>query len=264
MASVQAKSLGLRFPGGQVALQAVDFAVRSGEFVAIVGPSGCGKSTLLRLIAGLHTATTGHLTVASPGSPNARHRVAFVFQDARLLPWRTVADNIRLPLELARVDTTRQATLIHSRLQLIGLTAEDARKRPHMLSGGMKMRVSLARALVTEPDLLLLDEPFAALDDLLRQQLNEDLLRIWQEQGWTGLFVTHNVAEAVYLSQRVLVMGRSPGTLVAEIAVPFPYPRSAELREVPEFVQRCGQVSRALRQAVLSRESSRRSSGPQD
>ena len=253
MANVQASSVGMRFPRGHTALQEIDLRIESGEFISIVGPSGCGKSTLLRLIAGLLTATSGTLTVADQPPLEARkkwHRVAFVFQDAHLLPWRTVADNIRLPLELLRTAPARRNALIRSSLQLIGLTDEDAQKRPAMLSGGMRMRVSLARALVTEPNLLLLDEPFAALDDLLRQQLNEDLLRIWLDKKWTAVFVTHNVAEAVYLSQRVLIMGPRPGTIVGEVASPFPYPRAVELRAEPEFARLCGQVSQRLREAV--------------
>jgi NitT/TauT family transport system ATP-binding protein len=246
--SVIAKQVEMRFASGQQGVRDVNLAVRRGELVSLVGPSGCGKSTLLRMIAGLMVPTSGTLDM-SVGAANDS-RTAFVFQDSNLLPWRTVSDNIRLPLELRGVSIEQQTTAVENSLKLIGLKPTDATKRPQMLSGGMRMRVSLARALVTQPELLLLDEPFAALDDLLRQLLNEELLRIWTEQHWTGLFVTHNVAEAVFLSQRVLVMSKSPGTIIADIAVPFAHPREPELRSTPEFAKLAGEVSRCLREAA--------------
>lgn len=245
--SVSAKRVEMRFASGQLGVRDVNLAVRRGELISLVGPSGCGKSTLLRMIAGLMAPTGGELLVQTGSTGDSR--TAFVFQDSNLLPWRSVFDNIRLPLELRGVPIDEQRTAVESSLKLIGLKPSDSVKRPGMLSGGMRMRVSLARALVTRPELLLLDEPFAALDDLLRQQLNEELLRIWTEQRWTGIFVTHNVAEAVFLSQRVLVMSQSPGTLVADIAVPFEQPRDAELRSSPEFAKLTGEVSRRLRDA---------------
>lgn len=248
-ASIQASAVGMTFPGGHIALRETSFSIRRGEFVSIVGPSGCGKSTLLRLIAGLIAPTTGRLDVdgLTPEESRRQRRVAFVFQDPNLLPWRTVVGNIRLPLELKRVPRREQGEAVEQSLRLIGLTEADAAKRPRMLSGGMRMRVSLARALVTRPDLLLLDEPFGALDDIMRQQLNEELARIWLERGWTGVFITHNVAEAVFLSQRILVMGAAPGTIVAKTEVPFPYPRPADLRAEPEFARLAGEVGRQLR-----------------
>jgi NitT/TauT family transport system ATP-binding protein len=252
MAEVSAQDVGVVFRGGHAALRDVSFRIGSGDFVSCLGPSGCGKSTLLRIIAGLLEPTEGQLLVAGQSPVAARkrwHRLAYVFQEANLLPWRNAFDNIRLPLELEGMEYQRQAQLVEDSLRLIGLTRRDADKRPAALSGGMKMRVSLARALVTGPDLLLLDEPFAALDDLLRQQLNEDLLRIWTQQNWTAIFVTHNVSEAVYLSQRVLVMGRGPGRVLQDIQVPFGRSRSAELRGEPQFARLCGQVSRFLREA---------------
>ncbi len=246
--SVNVAKVEMQFASGQLGVRDVNLAVQRGELISLVGPSGCGKSTLLRMIAGLMAPTAGTLSV-QVGSANDS-RTAFVFQDSNLLPWRTVFDNIRLPLELRGVPFDQQKVAVENSLKLIGLKPDDATKRPRMLSGGMRMRVSLARALVTQPELLLLDEPFAALDDLLRQLLNEELLRIWTEQHWTGLFVTHNVAEAVFLSQRVLVMSKSPGTFIADIAVPFAHPRDPELRSTPEFAKLTGEVSRRLREAA--------------
>ena len=243
----------MSFGAARLALTGVSCNVRVGEFVALLGPSGCGKSTLLRLVAGLMSPTEGTLTVEGMAPEAARRgecRMAFVFQEPNLLPWRTVADNIRLPLELRGVPRREHSKRIEQSLHLIGLTADDARKRPRSLSGGMRMRVSLARALVTLPDVLLLDEPFAALDDVLRQQLNEELVRIWMLHQWTSLFVTHNVAEAVFLSQRVLVMSQRPGTIVADIPVPFSYPREPELRADPDFARLCGDLSLRLREAA--------------
>ena len=238
---------------GQDALRGVSLTIPRGQFVSLLGPSGCGKSTLLRLIAGLLTPTTGTLTVAERASAEARTtstRMAFVFQDPTLLPWRTVAQNLRLPLELQGVPAAEHDAWIASALRLIGLNAGDAHKRPRMLSGGMRMRVSLARALVTSPELLLLDEPFAALDDVLRQQLNEELVRLWREKNWTAVFVTHNVSEAVFLSERVIVMSSRPGTLVADVPIPFAYPRTPELRGTAEFARMTAELSARLREAA--------------
>jgi NitT/TauT family transport system ATP-binding protein len=177
-------------------------------------------------------------------------RIGFVFQDPNLLPWRDVRQNIALPLELQHVARGELDQRVAVAYRLVGLRTEDLKKLPKMLSGGMRMRVSFARAIVTQPDIMLMDEPFAALDDLSRQQLNEELLRVWMDQGWTSLFVTHNVAEAVFLSQRVLVMATRPGRLAAELEVPFPYPRDAGLRATPEFAALTGQISRSLREVA--------------
>ncbi len=250
MIDIEAEDVEVVFRGGHPAVQNVRFAVSASQFVSIVGPSGCGKSTLLRLIAGLIPPTAGRLTVAGVSPTENRrksHRLSFVFQEPNLLPWRTVADNIRLPLQLQGMSVARQQELVEHSLRLIGLRPADAAKRPSMLSGGMKMRVSLARALVTEPNLLLLDEPFAALDDLMRGQLNEELNRLWNEQRWTAVFVTHNVAEAVFLSQRVLIMSPGPGSIVAAVDVPFGLDRSAAVRSEPEFARLCGRISQRLR-----------------
>lgn len=238
---IQVEEVSVSFRPDTPILQDVNLTVEGGNFVSLLGPSGCGKTTLLRLIAGLVPPTSGQVQEAS------NLQKAFVFQDANLLPWRTVNANIALSLELLGVPHAEQAPRIEESLRLIGLTEQDRLKYPRMLSGGMRMRVSLARALVTHPDLLLLDEPFAALDDMLRQQLNEDLLRIWTQQQWTALFVTHNVAEAAFLSQRVVIMSSHPGMIQETIPVPFDYPRSSALRSSPEFAAFTGRLTEALR-----------------
>lgn len=250
---IAARDLAMSFGPDRPALHSVSCEVCASEFVAILGPSGCGKSTFLKLVAGLMPHTAGSLSVAGQAPESARRStqsVAFVFQEPNLLPWRTVADNIGLPLELRGVPREERTRQVEQSLSLIGLTPDDARKRPRNLSGGMRMRVSLARALVTQPNVLLLDEPFAALDDVLRQQLNEELVRIWMLHRWTGLFVTHNVAEAVFLAQRVLVMSKRPGTFVADVRVPFEYPREPALRATPDFARLCGDLSSKLREAA--------------
>lgn len=235
-------------------LDRVDLSVQAGEFVSILGPSGCGKSTLLRIVAGLEVPTAGHVRVGRHSSnENMRDNLdlAFVFQEPNLLPWRRVSANVALPLRLRQLLPRHEiAKRVDETLQRVGLSDRDAKKLPKQLSGGMKMRVSLARALVTHPHLMLMDEPFSALDELLRQQLNEDVLRLWRDQQWTVLFVTHHVAEAVFLSQRVLIMGAHPGRIVAEVKVPFEYPRRSELRSTVEFAQLSAAVSEALRGAM--------------
>lgn len=245
LAPLQLESVSVVFDGQPPVLSEVDLSIDAGRFVSLVGPSGCGKTTILRLIAGLQAPTTGNVRVRRDSV-----RIAYVFQEPNLLPWRRVADNIRLPLELLQVPRAEREQAISDSLKMIGLQAADQRKYPRMLSGGMKMRVSLARAMVTRPQVLLLDEPFAALDDMLRQQLNEDLLRIWHEQEWTGLFVTHNVSEAVFLSQQVLLMRSHPGAIVDVVDVPFPYPRSHQLRGDPRFAELTSRISCRLREQV--------------
>jgi NitT/TauT family transport system ATP-binding protein len=256
---IDATAVGMTYEGSPPSLHDVNLQVSTGEFVSIVGPSGCGKSTLLRLIANLREPTAGSLRLNNSNG-NRAPRTAFVFQEANLLPWRNVANNIRLPLELdnqlaladAKEPTSQTSVeqLIADSLNLIGLTPDDAQKLPSQLSGGMRMRVSLARALVTQPEILLLDEPFAALDDILRQQLNEELQRIWWQKKWTAVFVTHNVAEAVFQSQRVLIMSKAPGCLVDEIKVPFEYPRERSLRATPAFAKLTGDIAARLRSAA--------------
>ena len=238
---VVAAGLDKHFPSGVQALRDLNLEISRSQFVSIVGPSGCGKSTFLRLVAGLDAPTSGQLRV----SDHDPLGLAFVFQDATLLPWRSVERNVTLPLELRR-----QADDAHvaQTLDLVGLT-DFAAAYPAQLSGGMRMRVSIARALVTRPQILLLDEPFGALDEITRQRLNEELSRLWQEDRWTGLFVTHNVSEAVFLSQRVLVLSARPGRLLADIPIPFPYPRSPYLRSAPEFIRLVNGISRPLARA---------------
>ena len=238
---VVAEGLAKQFPSGVEALRDLNLEISRGQFVSIVGPSGCGKSTFLRLVAGLDAPTSGELRVDGHDPLG----LAFVFQDATLLPWRSVAHNITLPLELRREDADER---VAQTLSLVGLT-DFAAAYPAQLSGGMRMRVSIARALVTRPQILLLDEPFGALDEITRQRLNEELLHLWQEDRWTGLFVTHNVSEAVFLSQRVLVMSARPGRILADIPIPFPYPRSPYLRSAPEFIRIANGISRQLAHA---------------
>jgi NitT/TauT family transport system ATP-binding protein len=252
-AEVAADHVAMIYDGGQVAVEDASFTIGGGEFVSIVGPSGCGKSTLLRIIAGLVSPSSGmirvgHRTAAAVTRGSAR--IGFVFQDPRLLPWRTAAQNVGLPLELDRGSKTNRLPRVSEALSLVGLSQVDALKTPRMLSGGMRMRVSLARGLVTEPEILLLDEPFGALDDLLRQQLNDELARIWLARRPTAVFVTHNVSEAIYLSQRILVVSPSPGRIAGELAIPFAYPRRPELKGTAEFARQVGEVSALLRKAA--------------
>jgi NitT/TauT family transport system ATP-binding protein len=233
--------------GTTIVLQQIDLAIAQGEFVSLIGPSGCGKSTLLKLISGLTTATAGNIAVDGMTPVEARKTVSYIFQDATLLPWRTVTRNVGLGLELERVDPKIRKEKVQSLLELVGLT-HVAQAYPRQLSGGMKMRVSVARALVTTPRLLLMDEPFGALDEMTRDRLNEELLRLRSEQNWTAVFVTHSVAEAVFLSTRIVVLAASPGRIAQEIPINLPFPRNSATRETVEFESLVTQVSRALRE----------------
>ncbi len=233
------------FRSGTVALDGVDLAVRRGDFLSILGPSGCGKSTLLRLIAGLAEPTAG----AIRGIDALQRRVSFVFQEPTLMPWATVWENVYLPLRLAGEGRDAAASRIENTLGAVGLAGFE-RAYPRELSGGMRMRVSIARALVTDPELLLLDEPFAALDEITRFRLNEDLLRLWEAQHWTVVFVTHSVFESAFLSSRVVVMAPRPGRVVADVPVDLPYPRESTLRTSAPYAAFCRGLSERLAGAM--------------
>ena len=239
------------YANGTVALEDLSFEVYEGQFVSLVGPSGCGKSTLLRVIAGLGPISAGEVLVEGLSPKRARQEradTAFVFQDATLLPWRNVLGNVDLPLELRGQPPRERRGAAMQALETVGL-AEVARAYPRELSGGMRMRVSLARALAAHPRLLLMDEPFGSLDEITRQRLNGELLRICALAGWTVVFVTHNVFEAVFLSSRVLVMSRRPGRVVAEVPVELAYPRLPEVRITPEYSGTVGKVIQLLGEA---------------
>ncbi len=237
------------FPGGSQALHEVSLEVTQGEFVSLLGPSGCGKSTLLRVVAGLTAPSAGRLRLAP--ELGARGRVGFVFQDATLLPWATVRANVALPMRLLAVEASESHRRVADALELVGLQ-DFAGAYPRELSGGMRMRVSLARALAQQPRLLLLDEPFAALDELTRFKLNDDLRRLWRHEAWTVLFVTHSVFESVYLSERVLVMTPRPGRLAASLPIDLPAERSAALRSSAAYVEHCRLVSERLAGALVA------------
>ena len=226
----------------------LNLTVAKGEFLTIIGPSGCGKSTVLKLISGLTFATSGDILVDGMTPKNARETMSFIFQDPTLLPWRTVRANAVLGLELERAPKEKREAKVDSLLELVGLS-HVSRAYPRELSGGMKMRLSIARALATGPRLLLMDEPFAALDEMTRDRMNEELLRLREEQKWTVVFVTHSVSEAVFLSTRILVLAPNPGRIHADLPVNLPNPRTAELRAALEFEQTVTEVSRILREA---------------
>jgi len=244
--AVSLRAVTKAYDNGVMALGPFDLAVRKGEFVSLLGPSGCGKSTALRLIAGLSTASSGtvrvsrHDGVARPG-----HAIGFVFQEPTLMPWTSVRENVRLPLKLARVSGTEANARVDEALASVGLS-DFANAFPRELSGGMKMRVSLARALVTDPDILLMDEPFAALDEITRFRLNNDLLALWRNLRKTVIFVTHSVFESVYLSQRVVVMTARPGRIQADIRIETVEPRAEEFRTSTAYGDYCRKVSSAL------------------
>ena len=234
------------YDNGVSALGPLDLDVKRGEFVSLLGPSGCGKSTALRLIAGLTAPSSGTVSVSHRASEaRAGHSIGFVFQEPTLMPWASVRDNVRLPLRLGHVPAAESDRRIGEALAQVGLT-EFTEAYPRELSGGMKMRVSLARALVTNPDILLMDEPFAALDEITRFRLNNDLLEVWRKLHMTIIFVTHSVFESVYLSQRVIAMSQRPGRINAEFRIDTPEPRVEEFRMSARYGAYCREVSGAL------------------
>jgi NitT/TauT family transport system ATP-binding protein len=250
---VSARGVTKRFGTGEeavVALADVSLDVAAGDFVSLIGPSGCGKSTLLRTVADLTSPTDGEVLVGGKSAHQARRDrdYGMVFQKATLFNWRTVRRNVELPLEImgwSREERTRRA---EEMLELVEL-GEFARKRPQQLSGGMQQRVAIARALAFEPSLLLMDEPFGALDEITRERLNDELLRIWQTTGTTVIFVTHSIPEAVFLSSRIVVMSPRPGRVLAEIDVDLPYPRDEDTREHPRYFELVTEVRETLRAA---------------
>ena len=231
--------IGMIFPDGTEALRNITFSVDKGEFVTVVGPSGCGKSTLLRIASGLLEPTSGSVEID-------RDRLGYVFQDATLLPWRTVRQNVELLPELHGFDSDERTRLSTEAIDLVGLNGFE-NHYPKSLSGGMKMRTSLARTLTLKPPVFLFDEPFGAVDEITREYLNEETLRLFQSEGFAGLFITHSIREAVFMSTKVYVMSARPGRIVATLDVPFSYPRQPELRFDPDFARLSGEVSQALR-----------------
>ncbi|WP_412774429.1 ABC transporter ATP-binding protein [Nitrobacter sp.] len=242
--AVRLRDVTKRYDGGVAALGPLDFNVRKGDFVSLLGPSGCGKSTVLRIIAGLSAPTSGTVHVAGGG-----RSIGFVFQEPTLMPWASVRDNVALPLKLARRSRSDIEGHVRPALARVGLT-EFVAAYPRELSGGMRMRVSLARALVTDPDILLMDEPFAALDEITRFRLNNDLLALWRDLRKTVIFVTHSVFESVYLSRRVVVMTPRPGRISAEHRIVTAEPRDEDFRTSAEYAAYCREVSAALSRAA--------------
>lgn len=235
--------VGMVYPDGTEAVRDVSLTLRPGELLSVVGPSGCGKSTLLKIASGLLPHTAGSVVVD-------RDRLGYVFQDPTLLPWRTVRANVELFGELHGLDRADRSERASRAVDLVGLDGfED--HHPTMLSGGMRMRVSLARSLTLDPTVFLFDEPFGALDEITRQRLNDEVLDIFAARRFAGLFITHSIGEAVYMSTRVAVMSPRPGRIVAELDVPFGFPRGEDLRYDPEFARLAGEVSRALRGAYV-------------
>ncbi len=239
------RGIGKTFSNGVSALRDTNLTVREGDFLSLLGPSGCGKSTALRIIAGLLTPTSGTLDWRGDG----RSDIGFVFQEPTLMPWANVFDNVWLPLRLRGVSRAEAEPAVRGLLERVRLTGFET-AMPRELSGGMKMRVSIARGLVTRPRLLLMDEPFAALDEITRFRLNNDLLDLWQNERFTAIFVTHSVFESVFLSNRIVVMAARPGRIFAEIPVDAPYPRNEAFRTSAEYAAWCLRISDVLGEAI--------------
>jgi NitT/TauT family transport system ATP-binding protein len=241
------------YDGGTVALRDLTLEIAPNEFVSLLGPSGCGKSTALRIVAGLSRQSAGTIdwpTATHDVMGEPEREIAFVFQEPQLMPWATIAENVLLPLRLRNMPRREADERVRDVLELVGLSGfEDA--YPRQLSGGMKMRASIARALVTEPKLLLMDEPFAALDEITRNRLSNDLMEIWQRSGCTVLFVTHSVYESVYLSSRIVVMAPRPGRVVGTLDIPVSYPRAPDFRQSNGYAQYCREVSSLLAVAMM-------------
>jgi NitT/TauT family transport system ATP-binding protein len=244
---VTLSGVGKRYANGTLAVQGVELAIGQGDFVSLLGPSGCGKSTVLRMVAGLMAPTTGSIQMAAGG--DATGDIGFVFQEPTLMPWSNALKNVMLPLRLAGMNRGEAADRAAAALASVGLAGFE-KSYPRALSGGMKMRVSIARALVTKPRLLLMDEPFAALDEITRHRLNNDLLTLWEAERFTAIFVTHSVFESVYLSRRIVVMAARPGRVVEDIEVNAPYPRDEVFRTSAGYAAHCREVSEALHTAM--------------
>jgi NitT/TauT family transport system ATP-binding protein len=245
---IACKGVGKQYRGKQV-LESIDLTIRKGELVSILGPSGCGKSTILKLIAGLASISSGEISVNGATPANARERMSFIFQDATLLPWRTVERNVALGLELDGASRETRRQKVEEVLALVGLSAV-AKSYPRELSGGMKMRVSIARALATRPEILLMDEPFAALDEITRDRLNEELMRLQRVHAWTVVFVTHSVTEAVFLSSRIVVLAANPGRILDVVSIGLGETRTSETRDTQNFEEEVTRVSKLLRGAL--------------
>jgi len=248
---VALRGVGKTFPNGTVALAGLDLDVREGEFLSLLGPSGCGKSTALRIVAGLTEPTQGVVDWTAAAKTENANRLGFVFQEPTLMPWANVANNVVLPLKLKGISSDQASKRVTAALERVGLQKFGA-AYPRELSGGMRMRVSIARALVTEPELLLMDEPFAALDEITRFKLNNDLLQVWQALRTTIVFVTHSVFESVYLSSRIVVMAARPGRVFTELAIDAPYPRDQTFRTSAEYAALCRRTSDALARAMAA------------